>query len=109
MELVPETFREKLIAAMDLNGTSAAELARQTGVAKHLIDKLRQRKSITTNVNDAMRIAHFYGMTIEEFLGVADRKAKVDRLSLLMGQLDDEQAIIMEAQIAAVLAIKKKT
>jgi plasmid maintenance system antidote protein VapI len=107
MALGPETFREHLIAMMDASGTSAGELSRQTGVSKPLIDKLRQRKAITTNVNDAMRIAQYFGKTVEEFLGVGNRQAKIDRLTGLIAQLDEDQARSMEAQIAAVLSLKK--
>jgi transcriptional regulator with XRE-family HTH domain len=65
------TFGAALIRHMDQSGIGAAELSRKSNVSKAQIDKLRQRKSRTTNVDDAMRLAAAFGMTLEDFCAVS--------------------------------------
>lgn len=60
-------FREALLRHMAETGVGAAALARATGVSKPQIDKLCQRKSETTNVADAIRLAGYFGKSVEDF------------------------------------------
>ena len=63
-------FRETLIKMMETRRVTAAELARETGISKGTIDKLRQRKVEVTNAFDAMKIAMFFGKSVEQFFDV---------------------------------------
>ena len=65
-------FRETLIRLMAARRVTAGELARETGISKGTIDKLRQRKVEVTNAFDAMKIAMFFGMNVEQFFAVPE-------------------------------------
>ena len=69
-------FREALLRHMAESGVGAAALARATGVSKPQIDKLCQRKSETTNVADAIRLAAYFGKSVEDFCEMTDEKHK---------------------------------
>ena len=99
---LPETFREALIQHMDAAGVGAAEVARRTGVSKPVIDKLRQRKAITTNVGDAVRLARYFGKSVEALMGADVHKERVDEMVSLFYRLSPEQSRIIRAQIHAV-------
>ena len=61
-------FKDALIRHLEESGLSVAEIARRSGVGKGQLDKLRQGKSKSTNVDDAARIAVSFGMTLDDFL-----------------------------------------
>ena len=70
-------FRETLIRLMAERRVTAGELARDTGISKGTIDKLRQRKVEVTNAFDAMKIAMFFGMNVEQFFAVPEASLPV--------------------------------
>ena len=106
MNLPPTLYRESLIAHMDAAGISAAELARQTGVAKTKIDKLRQRVTVDTTVTDAIKMAHHFGKTMEEFMGLAARADRIEGLMVLLRRLSPEQERMLAAQIQGLLKMQ---
>lgn len=63
-----KTFRDALKYWIEKTGKSFAEVARESGVSYEQIKKLSQGKSQSTNVDDAVKIANHFGMTLEEFL-----------------------------------------
>lgn len=69
-------FREALLRHMAVAGVGAAALARATAVSKPQIDKLCQRKSETTNVADAIRLAAYFGKSVEDFCEMTDDRTK---------------------------------
>ena len=100
-------FREALIARLNLEGLSAAELSRKTGINKGTIDKMRQRRTEATNVADAMKIAKYFNQSVEEFCGlgqVTDKAAEITKLALL---LPAEFQEVMVAHLKAIIAIRK--
>lgn len=99
-------FREALIERMDLTGVGATDLSRRTGVPKTQIDKLRQRKSETTNVNDAILLARAFGQTVEEFMGLRGRAEKTSEINALMATLPPDVRDTLMAQIRAVAALR---
>lgn len=68
-------FRETLIRLMEERQVTAAELSRKTGISKGTIDKLRQRKVDVTNAFDAMKIAMFFGMSVEQLFQLTPEPA----------------------------------
>lgn len=100
--MLKERFRERLIQAMQDHGVSAAALAKGSGVSKDQIHKLVQRRVSSTNVNDAMQIARFFGMTLDEFMGEAQIDERA-RLAILLGRLTPDEREMLEAQIAGLL------
>lgn len=106
MELPNTLYRECLITHMKAAGISAAELSRQTGVPKSKIDKLCQRVTTDTLVTDAVKMAHYFGKTMEEFMGLAARKERIEGLMVLLSRLSPEQAKMLEAQILGLLKMQ---
>ncbi|MEO0946518.1 MAG: helix-turn-helix domain-containing protein [Pseudomonadota bacterium] len=94
-------FREAFIRLVDEIGVSLAEISRKTGVSKPQLEKLNQRAVQTTNVHDAIRIARYFGMSVEEMiydlraesteklLGKIRSLPTGERLQMLHIQLDD--------------------
>lgn len=97
-----QAFREALIQHVRMNQTSLAQLARTTGVSKHLIDALHQRKTMAPNVHDAQRLAAFYGKTIEQFIGQTPSDTD-ERLKGLIVRLSAEEAEMLEVQLQTLL------
>jgi len=100
-----KTFQDSLIWHMDEHGTTIAELSRATGVSTDTIKKLRTRANASTTAENAIRIAAYYGKTVEVFMrceGKAD-----DRLSGLLSLLSERERQFLEAQIAGLLAARE--
>jgi transcriptional regulator with XRE-family HTH domain len=61
-------FREAFITYVKRSNLNLARVARETGVSKHLLNALHQRKTKTPNVVDAIRIARHADMSVEAFM-----------------------------------------
>lgn len=66
-----QTFRSALLIAIERENISIAEVARRSGVSKDQLNKLKQRESAKTNVDDANKIAKSFGKTLDHFLSGA--------------------------------------
>ena len=89
-------FRQALIEHLDKTGKTVAEVARATGVSPEQLKKVRQRDTASTNVDDAVKVAHYFGVSIDEFLGdttIQDRSEMLDLYSQLSEQ---EQAFLID-------------
>lgn len=62
------TFKKALLKALQATGKSVAEVARGAGVSKDQLHKVLQRDNATTNVDDARRVAVYFGRTLDQFL-----------------------------------------
>lgn len=101
-------FREALIERMEVTGMTAVELARRSGVAKSQIDKLRQRKTETTNVIDAVVIARVFGQSVEDFMGIRSRAEKINELNQLIERLPPDVKETVLVQLRALAAVRSK-
>lgn len=83
-------FRQAFIDALDASGYSVAQVSRDTGVSTEQLYKLCQRETASTNVDDAVKLAHYFGKSLDEFL--EDRTA-YDRQEIvaLYNQLTEQQ------------------
>jgi transcriptional regulator with XRE-family HTH domain len=85
-------------------------LARRTGISKPQLDKLMQRRVVATNVDDATKLARFFGDTVEDFMRITEPGSEpgnsLARIRLLAGQLSPAEQDMLEAQIAGLLARK---
>lgn len=65
-------FYDALSEALSASGWSIASLCEKAGVSKDQITKFMQRgaqgKQASTNVDDALKIAHALGFTLDEML-----------------------------------------
>jgi transcriptional regulator with XRE-family HTH domain len=83
------TFREALVAALDEHGTSVRELAKGAGVSVDQLYKVKQGKSSSTNVDDAAKIARYFGQTLDQFMGSPDGEYPHE-IALLYSRLPDD-------------------
>lgn len=99
-----KTFRQAFLKALEESGFSVAEVARRSGVSKDQLNKLKQRDTAKTNVDDALKVAAVFGVTLEEFVNDQSVKEAAD-LSELLNQLAPEERLFLlnaaKAQIAA--------
>lgn len=62
------TFKEALDYALDETKRSMRSVALASGVSYEQLKNLRQGKAQRTNVDDAVKVAHAFGVTLEQFL-----------------------------------------
>ena len=98
------SFGDTLKARMDAEGVSIGDLSRATSVSSDIIKKLRSREGSTTNVEDAARLAAYFGQSVEDFMSEsparAGLKVKIDLLT------PAEQRLVL-AQIEGILAARE--
>lgn len=75
-----KTFREAFIEALDRTGWSIRKVAGISGVSEEQLKKVNQGKSRSTNVDDAVKVANAFGVTLEEFL---DDQTIQDRIEIV--------------------------
>ena len=63
-----KTFRQALIDALTQTGRPLSEIADKSEVSYEQLKKLRQGRSQSTNVDDAIRVANAFGVSLEEFV-----------------------------------------
>ncbi|WP_296222431.1 hypothetical protein [uncultured Sphingomonas sp.] len=92
------TFRDALLARTGGEGQpSLKAVAEGADVSYEQLKKVRQGKSGSTNADDAVRVAHFLGLTLDEFL---DDNLAEDRAAIasIYSQLsDDERQLLRDA------------
>lgn len=98
-----EAFREAFIRHVRVYDVSIAEVARQTGVSKYLLNALHQRKTQVPNVADAIKIARFFGKTVDEFLDQDAPKNNDAMLASKIARLSPEERRVFEVQVDALL------
>lgn len=62
------TFRDALRHALDTEGRKLSDVTREAGVSYEQYKGFLQGKSRSTNVDDAVKVAAVFGVTLEEFL-----------------------------------------
>lgn len=101
--LMRKTFRDALLAAISRPNVSLKAIADGSNVSYEQLKKLKQGKSKTTNVEDAMRVANYLGMSLDEFLG--DDTALIrSEIVDLYSQLTPQQREFLLASVKGVLA-----
>ena len=66
--LMQQTFRDAFLAAIKNSSKSMRQVALDAGVSYEQLKNLAQGKSKSTNVDDAVRIAASFGISLEDFL-----------------------------------------
>lgn len=65
---MPRRFRDAFVEALEKSGLSLRAVAIGSGVSEEQLKKLKQRENATTNVDDAKKVAEFFGMGLDDFL-----------------------------------------
>lgn len=95
-------FREALLWHMDRHGTSITELTEGAGVSRDVINKLKARADSSTTVENAVKIAAFYGKSVNQFLARRE-VTQEDRLATLLELLPTEARQLLAAQVEGLL------
>lgn len=61
-------FRDAFLDMLAHRGDTLAGIARGARVSEEQLKKLKQRDTASTNVDDAVRIAHHFGLSLDELL-----------------------------------------
>ena len=91
-------FREALIFHTEGPGRpSLKSVAEGAGVSYEQLKKVRQGKSNSTNADDAVKIASYFGLTVNEFLD-HHLEAEREEIARLYRQLSpEERQILLDA------------
>lgn len=90
------SFRDAFLDALAQSGATLKDVHRATGVSYEQLRKLKDRPGASTNVDDAVKLAHHFGFTLDEFL--QDRELP-DRLRIveLYNQLSPQERDLLRA------------
>lgn len=95
--LMTKTFRDAFIEALKLPGWTIKRVAKLSGVSEEQLKKLNQGKSQSTNVDDALKVAHVFGVTLDEFLQDDTARLRSEAATLWQGLSDAERSILLAA------------
>lgn len=88
-------FREAFLDALDQSKWTMVRVSELSGVSEEQLKKLKQGKSQRTNVDDAVRVANAFGVTLDEFLD--DQTATIrSEIVDLYNQLSPEERKILQ-------------
>lgn len=94
---MPLTFREALLKAIERPGPSLQAVATGSGVSYEQLKKIKQGKSLSTNVEDALSVAKFFGKTLEQFLEDPSFGPRSEIVSLYNQLSETEQKMLLAA------------
>ncbi len=97
-----QRFRDALMEHINSSDLSIPELARRAGVSKHMLFKLKQGRSASTNVDDAISLAKVFGKSVNEFVDDTpdSRLAELQRLFALLSEQEQD---LLAAQIRGLI------
>lgn len=96
-------FRNALKWHVEKHGSTFADIARVTGVSKDVLKKINTREDASTNVENGLLIASYYGKTVNEFLAMSDA-TDLSRVTALLELLSPEERQLLESQIRGILS-----
>lgn len=96
-------FKNALIWHMAEHDTKIAELVRQTGVSRDVINKLISRDNASTTVENGMLIAAYYGKTVNQFIALDNVDADGSSRNLFEMLLPAERRLV-EAQMLGIVS-----
>ena len=100
-------FRDAFLWHLDRHDGTLIDIARKSGVSRDTLNKLIARENSSTNVENAIAIARYFGKTLEQFIA-CDAVKEPDRLPALTRLLSDEEKRLVEAMVRGVLAERGK-
>jgi len=96
-------FRTALLQHIEKHETNVTHLAAATGVSRDAINKLRAREGSTTNVENAMLIAAYYGKTVNQFVSMKPA-SEASVISALVELMRPEEQQRLAGKIREILA-----
>ncbi len=92
-----KTFREAFLEATAKKGWSIRYVADHADVSYEQLKKLGQGKSQSTNVDDAVKVAHLFGVTLDEFLSDTTVQDRADAVDLWQSLTEAERDLLRAA------------
>lgn len=96
-------FRKAFIWHLEKYGTKPVDLVRESGVSRDVINKLKARDPSSTDVENGLLIAAYYGKTVNEFMK-CEEGSEYKRLHALLDLLSPEEQQYVEATIRGLVA-----
>lgn len=90
------TFRDALIDRMAGHDLSLRQIAAQAQVSYQQLKKMVQREGASTNVDDAVKVARVFGLSLDEFLS-DDLSQEREELVRLWQKLTPEERSLLRA------------
>lgn len=98
-----KTFADALREHIERTGATVTQIARGSGVNRDALYALKQGKSQNMIVDDAIRVANYFGLTVEEFMGLSPAQVR-DQLVEQIARLTPQEQAILEASLTAILS-----
>lgn len=98
-----KTFADALREHIERTGATVTQIARGSGVNRDALYALKQGKSQNMIVDDAIRVANYFGLTVEEFMGLSPAQVR-DQLVEQIARLTQQEQAILEASLTAILS-----
>lgn len=97
-------FRTALMYQLDKHQTKIADLVRETGVSRDVINKLKAQDggNKTTSVENGLLIAAYYGKTLNQFVAMNDATDDT-AINALLELLSPEEKRLLKAQIRGLI------
>lgn len=77
-----KTFRDAFVEAIATTGRKIKHVAAEADVSYEMLKKLHQGASKSINVDDAVKVAHHFGVTLDEFLADTTVQDRAEALAL---------------------------
>lgn len=100
-------FREAFLDKVEQENLKIAVIARDAGVSKDMLNKFKQGRTQSINVDDAILVARYFGQTVNEFIG-EDRPTLDDQLAQRLAKLSEKERQILIASLEAILASRQE-
>jgi transcriptional regulator with XRE-family HTH domain len=98
---MPKRFYDALREAIEATGVSLQTACAESGVsyeqAKKFMQRAAKNPNVSTNVDDAVKLANAYGFTLDEFLGDQTAAARSEAAALWRSLSYAERKILLDA------------
>ena len=101
------TFREALILKLKATGKSLKSVAEGAKVSYEQLKKVRQGESKSTNVDDAVKVAAYFGMTLNDFM-LGEQATARSEIVALLERLSPESRDLLISVAKGQLAVEDK-
>lgn len=95
-------FRTALLWHMEHHNTSITDLVDGSGVSRDVINKLKARADSSTTVENAVKIAAYYGKSVNQFLALRE-VTQEERIATLLELLPQEVQRLLAVQLEGLL------
>ncbi|SFQ52202.1 helix-turn-helix domain-containing protein [Donghicola eburneus] len=97
------SFLEALNRHLDEWSEDITTLALRAGVKRDALYKVKYGKTRTPSVEIAVKVAHAYGKSVEEFMGLSPAQVR-DQLAEQIARMTPQEQAILEASLTAILS-----